>query len=241
MKIMIRYIINYTSRISIFFVIISMFSSCEKNKKELYFENGNIQYEYETVKGLRHGKFVEYYNSGAVKNVRNYNYDTLHGLFIEFYEKGDTSNSHYYYKGVLTDTSFFYNTDHTLREIQIHDSLGRLIDYTKYDHGVKKTSIESKKVFLINKDNVLYKKDAKKLFIKLGNRDYDSVSYNLGIIDGKAFRITNTLPNASRNIGYLEISDSIMGNYKVRGFAIEYKKDSAVNFVPFVVDFEINH
>ncbi|MFA0962402.1 toxin-antitoxin system YwqK family antitoxin [Roseivirga sp. BDSF3-8] len=235
---MMRLLSRYNLHSWVTIVLIFLLCACQE-KKEEYYPNGSIKYQYEVREGLKHGIFTAYYESGEVKAIRKYSNDIIVGDLIGFYKNGDTSQIHHYYKGVLVDTSRFFETTNTLQEIQVYDSTGILIDYVKYNHGIKDRSGRSKSILFLTKNEKINKANDSLINIRLGNRDYDQISYHLGYYKDSTFQITDNLPKSNPYTAYVDIKDSVPGEYTITGIAMEQDSGVYIDFTPFSRDITI--
>src|SRR5687768_14985962 len=53
-----------------------------------YYPNGQIKQEYQTVDGLKHGKFILYFENGKIAIESNYFQGQSQGSYKEWYEDG---------------------------------------------------------------------------------------------------------------------------------------------------------
>lgn len=50
--------------------------------------NGTLVFQVEVLDGVPHGKYVDYYASGAIRETRTYSHGLLHGESFRYSEKG---------------------------------------------------------------------------------------------------------------------------------------------------------
>lgn len=70
-------------------------------KEEIYFENGNLDYEGHYQGGVEHGEWVYYWENGNVKSWEYYENGLEEGEHYDCDENGDKTTVYYYRKGVL--------------------------------------------------------------------------------------------------------------------------------------------
>src|SRR5262245_53719828 len=71
----------------------------QDTKKE-HFDSGKLKAEYGVdAEGRRHGRYVEYFESGKKRIQANFSRGELDGEFIEFYESGEVSGKKVLAKG----------------------------------------------------------------------------------------------------------------------------------------------
>ena len=77
------------------FLSVILFFSCGNSIKQIkeYNEDGSLKIIYETYKGLKHGKYIEYYPNGNIKVHSNWINDTISGLSIKYYESGNIEST----------------------------------------------------------------------------------------------------------------------------------------------------
>jgi len=75
----------------------------ERIKEEVYYENGNLDYEGFYRKGLEHGDWTYYWPNGNVKSKEHYIRGKEDGVMYDFNEKGEKTKEYRYSKGVLIE------------------------------------------------------------------------------------------------------------------------------------------
>jgi len=90
-----------------------------------YYENGNLNEEYNYFKNQRHGLCRCYYENSILHWETNYRKGTLHGTYKDYYKDGSLRQSGNYYNG----------NEHGL--IVIYNENGKRIYKAKYKHGIR--------------------------------------------------------------------------------------------------------
>ena len=73
----------------------------EKVKEQLYFENGQLDYEGHYKKGKEHGKWTYYWPNGSVKSEEYYEKGLEEGTMFDYDENGKKIKEYCYVKGRL--------------------------------------------------------------------------------------------------------------------------------------------
>lgn len=63
----------------------------ESEKK--YFENGQLEFEYEILNGVKNGKFIRYFENGEIEIVGNFLNGKENGIWTEYYENGQIAET----------------------------------------------------------------------------------------------------------------------------------------------------
>src|SRR5258707_11838891 len=64
-----------------------LFAGCKKTHN-VYYKNGNLKFQYETISGKRDGNAREYYESGKLKSEMEYLKGNLEGVKKNYFENG---------------------------------------------------------------------------------------------------------------------------------------------------------
>jgi antitoxin component YwqK of YwqJK toxin-antitoxin module len=120
-----------------FFFYVLSFSACirqsdKAQKQFLYFENGNIRREYQTINNKKEGLMTDFYPDGKIKSTR------------------------YFVNDIQTGQTVIYHPNAQIKEVQYYDSIARREkgDTVWYDNGL----IEYTAQFEKNKKNGLMTK-----------------------------------------------------------------------------------
>lgn len=192
---------------SMFFFICLILVSCKEKNKNVYFENGSLNYSVALKDGVYDGEYKSYYQSGKLKIEASYIKGKLNGHYLEYYESGRLKTEGRFIKGLETDFWGCYDKQGRL------DSIKELIfvypfkdDNILYNNGTKEleydeSNIEAKVIFENNK--FVFKDDGsidseKSRFLKLiSNRD--TINYN------EELKITFDLSHVSNVNSKIEI------------------------------------
>ena len=97
----------------------------EKNKLEIYYDNGQLKIEQNYSNNQKHGDYKEYFRDGQIKTEGEYSFD----------KKEKQWNMYYKYTGVLESKKFYENN--SIYKAYYYDKNGKKIDYTNLqDKGI---------------------------------------------------------------------------------------------------------
>jgi len=94
----------------IFFL--TVLSSCDTEKVEIYYENGQIKTSGQTSSGMKVGLWTDYYEDGLVKSKINYNgLGNADGECFAYHVNGELKMKSHYVNGKLEGKmEFWYST-----------------------------------------------------------------------------------------------------------------------------------
>ena len=76
---------------------------------EYWDEEGNLINEVEYLNGMIHGQWVDYYLSGSIKSIANYNFDKKDGLETYYYENGNKKSETFYENNIPVKNTIRWN------------------------------------------------------------------------------------------------------------------------------------
>jgi hypothetical protein len=132
--------------------------SCKKKTVERgYYPSGKIEYKVELINGKKEGHSFTYYENGEIKVMQEWKdgqpngigkhfYDNgnlklmmewkdgiAHGSYKEFYKSGSIKNEGFFKNDHEVGIHKFYYEGGVIMETDYYDSLGKELDYEKYD------------------------------------------------------------------------------------------------------------
>jgi len=230
------------TNIIIIFLLIVFIKCTERNSEKEYFENGNLKYEVTLKGGLREGLLTEYYENGNIYSKSMWKQGKLNGPTKIYYKNKSLRQESQYKDGSIVGVSKIYSEDGKLKEKQFFDSLGNLVDYTKFlSNGDKNNSIESKKpIFIGNKDTVSIGEKIE-LKVLLGNQEFNSIEVHLGKLMDRKILYTPKMPKLNDTTVLLSIKAKQFGENTIEGVIVDIDKIDRKNFdvIPFSYSFYV--
>ena len=220
------------------FVLVVLAACGDKKKMEIaYHENDQIEYEVPLIDGQRNGVLKEYYETGELKGFSTWSNGKLHGESKLFYKNGSLMQVNHHNHGSRCCESKFYSESEILREVQYFDDEGRLFDYEKFTvEGVRSTNLKSKSAIVIVEKDTLDYGETFKGFIRLGNREFNSIEVVLGDPSDRYILTNPKLPKADPLTGLLKIEETTTGVNTIKGVVVE--RDSTEGAELVIVPFE---
>jgi antitoxin component YwqK of YwqJK toxin-antitoxin module len=194
-----------------------------------YFDNNRrkLRYEFNILKGVKHGSYIEYFVNGHIKINANYENGKLDGFHKEYYEKGGLKYESNYSNGVqFGETKSYYDNGNVYRKFNLSNG--------EYEGEIKEFKKNGDLKFICNNDKyTFYKKndiacefeyDGKqpkgiwKNYRNDGTIEYE-LDFNL-IKDNKVLKTVYTKGGVVYTKNYLgyeinhDLKYNIMGNHK---------------------------
>ena len=118
-----------------------------KNKKD------QVEFEFNILKGKRHGSYIEYYISGQQKRIANYKIGEFDGSYRTYYENGELKSETNYSNGVqFGETKSYYNNGKIYRTFNLSNGV--------YDGEIKEFHKNGDIKFICNNEKyTFYKKN----------------------------------------------------------------------------------
>ncbi|MBL7816819.1 MAG: hypothetical protein JNL70_17490 [Saprospiraceae bacterium] len=91
----------FKSSLLFIFLFLLFISACQPQvdkpqKQFLYFENGKVRREYQTINGKKEGLMIDFYLDGKTKTIRNFINDEQTGKTTIYHPNGQTKEVQYY-------------------------------------------------------------------------------------------------------------------------------------------------
>lgn len=183
----------------------------------------------------RQGRGVDYYMDGAVKGISFWEKGVLHGPYVKFYESGDTLEMSEFRYGRCVFTKIFTEDGFLRRELRC-DSLGQLFDiYVYHNDGSRDFSRGEKDPIFIPQQDTVVIGEYYLPMIRLGNRQFPIVDVILGDpLDGDIIIKNRPLPKKDLLTSILRVKADSVGIQKVSGVVFEHtEKIDSFDIIPF--------
>ena len=223
-------------------VIVNFICCSTRNEEVKYYPSGKLHYKVRVKESLRHGKLVEYFESGEIKSYSNWANGELDGPSMIYYNNGNKKQYHNHKKGKRCCRSEFYLEDGTIKEVQIFDGDGNLYDYSKYKrNGHKDLSLFSRIPIFINERDTIKAGEKYRVLIRLGNREFNSIECILCDPNDKNILKNPKLPKIDITTCELVINDYHIGMNEIEGVLVEGDSSISGNMVvvPFSHKFHV--
>lgn len=150
--------------------ILIVYGCISKEQEILYYPDNSIKSTCTLVDGKRDGLLVEYYPNSTIRSKQHWVNGKLDGELLMYYTNGQLGEQSTYKNGIKSECTFYYFETGGLLEKQCYDTLGRLIDFMRFNKGGGVDYSVSAPIFFLKKDT-LNLGETVSIFIRLSNID----------------------------------------------------------------------
>lgn len=233
--------INLKNKLAVLFIII-LYSCSQMNNEynngskfncKLYYDNGKLKSEGDTMLGEYDGPYREYYINGRIKYINNYKNGLLDGEQYEFFENGNPKINMYYIlnKPVGIQYGYFEKDSMKIARKNIFVNFQDSIYWvTKMEFNDRSdTIIDDSKVKIKLSNDTINLNEKLKIFFKLNYPKFNNCRVHIGNFDRSLKLIDSMEYKTYEGIGN-EISVYLVFNSKgkknIRGYIEDFKIDS---------------
>jgi antitoxin component YwqK of YwqJK toxin-antitoxin module len=200
-----------------------------------YFPDSTLKHEVMLKDGKPDGLGISYYASGKVRSKFLWKDGKENGAGIFYYENGKIQQENYYVNGIRRGLSKTYYDNGNLKQLTILDTLGRMMDYYKYDRNGKRilTKASKQPIFLAESDT-LKNGETYRAEIRLGNHEFSVVDVFIGEIARDIMLKNKRLPKLDSLTSLLVLKPNTIGLQNITGIIFERNQSGdSVEIIPF--------
>jgi antitoxin component YwqK of YwqJK toxin-antitoxin module len=133
---------------------VEMINGLKDGQSFTYFENGNVKVIQEWKNDQPNGIGKHYYDNGKLKLMMEWKNGKAHGFYKEYYQSGNIKSEGLFIDDHEVGIHKFYYANGVIMEVDYYDSLGKALDYEKYD-TLGNLRLEMKEAFTsLDKDTI---------------------------------------------------------------------------------------